>query len=72
MLKKALFKTCKNISPTVDRVGEEFLRCVPEERHTSHHELVQDHSHGPPVHGLAVALSGEHKKKLLDTHFINK
>jgi len=45
---------------TADDLTKQLLGCVSEERSTAHQELVQDDSHGPPVHRLPVALAQDH------------
>lgn len=41
---------------TADNLSEKLFRRVPEERNTTHQELVEDDPHRPPVHRLPVAL----------------
>lgn len=41
---------------TTDDLAEELLGGVSEEGDAAHQELVEDDAHGPPVHGLPIAL----------------
>lgn len=41
---------------TTDDLSKQFLRCIPKKGSTSHEKLIQDNSHGPPVHWLSIAL----------------
>lgn len=42
---------------TTDDLSKQFLWCVPKKGYTAHKELVENDAHGPPVHGLPIALS---------------
>ncbi len=48
---------------TCDHLTKQLLRCVAEERHTAHQELVEDDAYGPPVHRLAVPLPQDHLRR---------
>lgn len=45
---------------TTDNLTKELLWCVSEKGSAAHQELIQDDSHCPPVHRLAVALTENH------------
>lgn len=45
---------------TTDHLSKQLLRCVTKERNAANQKLVQDDSHGPPVHRLPVALPEDH------------
>ena len=44
------------LNVVVDGVSKQLFGRLPEEGHAADEELVEDHAHRPPVHGLAVAL----------------
>lgn len=41
---------------TTDDLSKQFLGCIPKEGSTAHQKLIQDDSHGPPVHWFTIAL----------------
>ena len=49
--------------PTTDHLPKELLRSVSKERDATHQELIQDYTHGPPVHWLPIALTQDHLRR---------
>lgn len=47
-------------SLTINHLTKKLFWCVSEERHTAHKELIEDNSHGPPVHRLSITLPQDH------------
>jgi len=41
---------------TTDDLSKQFLGGIPKEGSTAHKKLIQDDSHGPPVHWFTIAL----------------
>lgn len=59
---KVLFETSSDPEQdlTTDHLSKQLFRCVPKERNAANQELVQDNSHGPPIHRLPIALAQDH------------
>lgn len=45
---------------TCNHLTEKLLWSVSKERHAAHQELIQDDTHGPPIHRLSVTLTKNH------------
>ncbi len=61
-MKYDIFFYCRRVF-TCDHLTKQLFRCVAEERHTAHQELVEDDAYGPPVHRLAITLPQDHLRR---------
>lgn len=57
---------------TMDDLGEELFRSFPEERNTSHKELIEDDSHGPPVHCLTCSIETKRNQSMRSKEGMNQ